>query len=837
MILKSVKNGPFIWPTIEENGVTRPKKYSELSATEATQADCDVKATNIILQGLPPEVYALDMNIYNMKVEQFQVNTKFLNTLPPEWSKFVTDVKLVPDLHTTNIDQLHAYLGQHEFHANEVCLMHKCNSDPLDLVTTHQMTHCRQISLSYYQQPAEEFVIPRKQDDSWFKDKVLLVQAQVIGQILYKEELACLVDPGITEGQATKIVITHKAAYQADDLDANNSDCDELNTTKVALMANLSYYGSDALAKVYNPDNVNNNMINQDVQVMPTSKQSNVMNQSDTEITSDSNIIPYSQYMIESQQLEPKLYDGNVIKNACAIVIYDSEETLMLAKENPNLSKRPTIVEVPKELPKVSMVNTSLKKLKHHLASFDVVVKERTTATAITEGPWGFEHTKACFMDEIILFITALKDIFNTFDQYLIDKLTKVQNVFHQMDQAVEQHRLESKTFEVKMNKFLNKNERLLEQVINKDIVNIVMNSSMDNVSVKMHECKKCLELKTELLNKKNFIEKETYDKLLRSYTTLEIHCISLEVDTQLNQEIFQRNNSVSNQSASSFNQYFELNELKAQSQEKYMVISKLKERIKSLCGNVNKDKVMKDIEEIETINIKLDHREQGLIIAALRDELRELKGKAIVDNTVTTHTIDLEMLKVDVEPIALIFLNNRIVHSDYLMLTQEQAAILKEVVEQGNSLNPLNNSLHHAGTATVQQSKLNANSELICVKCHGCMLPDNHDLCVFNIINDVHARVKSKSVMKSSKRKVWKLTGKDLLFQPLFDELLTPPPNVDHPAPEVIALVADVVAPEPAASTGLPSLTTVDQDTPSPINSQTLPETQTPVISNDVEE
>nr|GFA77810.1 hypothetical protein [Tanacetum cinerariifolium] len=47
--------------------------------------------------------------------------TKFLNTLPPEWSKFMTDVKLVRDLHTTNVDQLHAYLGQHEYHANE-CL-------------------------------------------------------------------------------------------------------------------------------------------------------------------------------------------------------------------------------------------------------------------------------------------------------------------------------------------------------------------------------------------------------------------------------------------------------------------------------------------------------------------------------------------------------------------------------------------------------------------------------------------------------------------------------------------------------------------------------------------
>ncbi|GJY57351.1 hypothetical protein Tco_0456466 [Tanacetum coccineum] len=192
MILESVENGPLIWPTIEENGVTRPRKYSEWSPTDAIQADCDIKATNIIFQSLPPEAYALvsnhkvakdlweiiqllmqgtsltkqerecklydefdkfdykkeeslrdfylrfalllnDMNIYKVKLEQFQVNTKFLNTLHSEWSKFVTDVKLVRDLHTTNIDQLHAYLGQHEFYANEVCLMHERNSDPLAL--------------------------------------------------------------------------------------------------------------------------------------------------------------------------------------------------------------------------------------------------------------------------------------------------------------------------------------------------------------------------------------------------------------------------------------------------------------------------------------------------------------------------------------------------------------------------------------------------------------------------------------------------------------------------------------------------------------------------------
>ncbi|GKA99867.1 hypothetical protein Tco_0827861 [Tanacetum coccineum] len=244
----------------------------------------------------------------------------------------------------------------------------------------------------------------RKRDDSWFKDKVLLA------------------DPGIPEGQATQIVITHNAAYQADDLDAYDFDCDELNTAKVALMANLSHYGSDALAK-------------------------------------------------KAQQLEPKLYVGDIIEKTNPIVIPDSEETLLRAEESrskmllrqkdpimlekkinttlvdyvvlnqlyedfetrfvlqtelsaeqtfwsqnsvnslePILSSRPTIVEVPKELPKVSMVNTSLKKLKHHLAGFDMVVKERTTPTAIAKGSRGFEHTKACFRDEIIPFVKALKD-------------------------------------------------------------------------------------------------------------------------------------------------------------------------------------------------------------------------------------------------------------------------------------------------------------------------------------------------------------------------------------------------------------------------------------------
>ncbi|GKC68242.1 hypothetical protein Tco_1100840 [Tanacetum coccineum] len=199
MILESVENGTLIWPTVEENEVIRTKKYAELYAAEKIQADCDMKATNIILQGLLADIYSLvnhhrvatdlwervqllmqgtsltkqerecklydvfdkftningeslhtyylrftqlinDMNIYKMKMEQFQVNTKFLNSLPPEWSKFVTDVKLVKDLHTSNFDQLHAYLEQHELCANEVCIIRERNQDLLAFVANQQMT-------------------------------------------------------------------------------------------------------------------------------------------------------------------------------------------------------------------------------------------------------------------------------------------------------------------------------------------------------------------------------------------------------------------------------------------------------------------------------------------------------------------------------------------------------------------------------------------------------------------------------------------------------------------------------------------------------------------------
>nr|GEY38797.1 hypothetical protein [Tanacetum cinerariifolium] len=134
----------------------------------------------------------------------------------------------------------------------------------------------------------------RKRDAEWFKDKVLLVQAQANGQVLQEEELAFLADLGTPESLSNQIVVTNNAAYQADDLDAYDSDCDEINSAKITLMANLSHYGSDNLSEVHNPEIRTNSLNHQERQVQSTSEQFSTLTHSNTEIESDSNIIPYS---------------------------------------------------------------------------------------------------------------------------------------------------------------------------------------------------------------------------------------------------------------------------------------------------------------------------------------------------------------------------------------------------------------------------------------------------------------------------------------------------------------------------------------------------------------
>nr|GEZ23461.1 hypothetical protein [Tanacetum cinerariifolium] len=292
MILESVEQGPLIWPTSKENGVTRPKRYSELTLSEAIQADCDVKATNIILQGLTVSMFKqgddpIDAINHMMSFLSAVVtshfpttNNQLRNSSNPRQQVTIHDGRVtVQPVHRRQISYAtgtsNTCTPEISASTNGKQRALRNSSNPRQQVTIHdgrvtvQPVHRRQISyatgtsktctpeISASTNGKQRAVIcynckveghiskqctkpKRKRDDSWFKDKVFLVQAQANRQILHDEELQFLADLGIPEGQATQSVITYNAAYQTDDLDAYDSECDELNTAKIAFMANLS---------------------------------------------------------------------------------------------------------------------------------------------------------------------------------------------------------------------------------------------------------------------------------------------------------------------------------------------------------------------------------------------------------------------------------------------------------------------------------------------------------------------------------------------------------------------------------------------------------------------
>ncbi|GJS24760.1 retrovirus-related pol polyprotein from transposon TNT 1-94 [Tanacetum coccineum] len=537
-----VLNGPLVWPTVvQEDGTTRKKMYAELSATKKIQSDCDLKAINIVLQGLPPDVYA---------------------------------------------------------------------------------------------------IINHHKDEKEGQKKMLLAQVQEAGIALSMEQLAILADIG----------------DRVDSL----PDCDDISTAKAVLMANLSSYDSDVLSDVPHSEIYKNDMDNQSVQAMLNFEQTPIVDFLDNEITSDSNTITLNidlnthEKMIDSQVddmikekhalkqqidsleqnlsnqikekesllqtftifkneskekeskymdkeidlekkikeldnivykvgqsaqtvhmltkpqvfyddthkqalgyqnpfyhkkaqwIKPTLYDGSVISSQHDVIpVIDEEETLILEELqtlHPNTDQSatsPVKIEALRELPKVSLV-VSLKKLKSHLSKFDTVMKKRITPDVITEGEWGFEHTKDIFLKEIIPFLTTLKDIFNIFDRDLLNK-----NFFWKMIDSY-------------------------KKTMYRDVLLFVMNSTTlngesENFEMQRSEsCDKCFDLDAELSKIQN-----SYNELLKKY--------------------------------------FENNDLKAQLQAKDITICKLKDH-KSMRENEKEEKVKHDMDEIETINIELEH-------------------------------------------------------------------------------------------------------------------------------------------------------------------------------------------------------------------------------------
>ncbi|GJZ02559.1 retrovirus-related pol polyprotein from transposon TNT 1-94 [Tanacetum coccineum] len=349
-------------------------------------------------------------------------------------------------------------------------------------------------------------------------------------------------------------------------LDAYDSDCDELNSAKVALMANLSHYGSDALAEVHNHDNMNNNVAHQAVQVMPSSQQSNVVNHSKTEITSDSNIIPYSQYVIESQQVTVQNSNSSAQQDDLILSVIEQLKTPMV----PSFDQ-------------LFELNELKAQSQEKDTEEDVVLRDLV------------DHIKANYPLDPLL-ESACK-----YTKLIQEMLSKISKTCPSINSPGEQ--LVALT---PMNKV--KRVRFTELVTSSRNTKIAHTSNLAS------------------------------NKPMLSSTGVK------------------QSTSASGSQPS---------------------------------GNTKKDKIQQT--PSSTLKNKVE--------AHPRKVKSSLKNKDCV-----------------VAP---------------------------------------------KGTAHVQHSKLNANYELKCVKCNGCMLSDNHDLCVLDFINNVNARAKSRSVKKNSKRKVWKPTGK----------------------------------------------------------------------------
>ncbi|GJX45816.1 retrovirus-related pol polyprotein from transposon TNT 1-94 [Tanacetum coccineum] len=376
------------------------KKYEEVLATEKIQADCDLKATNIVLQGLPPDV------------------------------KFVMDVKLARDLHTTNYDQLYSYLDQHETYANETRLMRERYQDPLAFVAnynqppSHLTNYHSQYNTTQFPQQTNTMIPVVHSPQSYSpmplfkmagllcnkfkggKDKVMMVHAirvmllvpretmqegkkGLLNAVIVKVKDTWLGNALSLRGQGTLYGLRTRHCWLkhmnlTEDLDAYDSNCDGVSNAKAVLMTNLSNYGSDVISDVPHFESYHNDLDNQTMHAMQDFEQTpaavqdtNLYAQQDSMILSM--IKQMSEQMInhvnnwektnqeknnesliaelERYKERPTLYVGSVISTQHAVIpVIDEEETLilevvsrskMLAKEYDPISKEKKINTTP----------------------------------------------------------------------------------------------------------------------------------------------------------------------------------------------------------------------------------------------------------------------------------------------------------------------------------------------------------------------------------------------------------------------------------------------------------------------------------------------------------
>ncbi|GJU58298.1 hypothetical protein Tco_1236064 [Tanacetum coccineum] len=307
MMLESIENGPLVYPTIEENGQIRNKKYVELTKQEKLQDDCDVQAINIVLQGLPPDVYSLVNHCQAAKDIWDRVKLLMQGTeLSYQEHECLAVLVFLP-----GADPIACLNKAMAFMSNVVASRFPSTNNQLRTSSNlrNQATIQDGRGKGYM---ARQCTKPKRlRNYAWFKEKMLLAQAHESGQDLDEEQLAFLANPGFLDGQVVQTIISQNTAFLIDDLDAYDSDCDDISSKKV-LMANLSSYDSDVLSEVPQHDSYqNNDMINQSVQETQNFEQSLIDYVPDNEITSDSNLISYDQLNSDLSSHE-KLIDSHM---------------------------------------------------------------------------------------------------------------------------------------------------------------------------------------------------------------------------------------------------------------------------------------------------------------------------------------------------------------------------------------------------------------------------------------------------------------------------------------------------------------------------------------------